>query len=94
MQNKGNEGWYDQTNSFENTPLWTGGGCWVIGSKSSLSKPDELFFDLKNFLGLATSEPDEITEADLIDVKDAEPHFPTTPADFEAETPGIRMKNR
>ena len=61
-----------------------------MGSKSlSLpSKPDEpVFLDLKNFLGLATSEPEDNIEADLIDVKDAEPHFPTTPADFEAETP-------
>ena len=52
------------------------------------SKPDELFLDLKNFLGLDTSEPDDSIEADRIEVKDAEPHFPTTPADFEAETPG------
>ena len=61
-----------------------------MGSKSlSLpSKPDEpVFLDLKNFLGLATSEPEDNIEADLIDVKDADPHFPTTPADFEAETP-------
>ena len=68
----------------------TGAGCLMMGSKSlSLpSKPDEpVFLDLKNFLGLATSEPEDNIEADLIDVKDADPHFPTTPADFEAETP-------
>lgn len=48
------------------------------------------FFDLKNFLGLATppSETEvEMTGAALIEVKEAEPHFPTTPADFDAVTP-------
>ena len=51
------------------------------------------FLDLKNFLGLDSPVPDDIIEADLIEVKDAEPHFPTTPADFEADTPGKKYFN-
>ena len=58
-----------------------------MGSKS-LSKAPDVFLDLKNFLGLATgTSEDEITEADRMDVNEADPHFPTTPADFEADTP-------
>ncbi len=63
-------------------------GC-MIGSKS-LSR-DEVFFDLKNFLGRApppVASLAEITGAERIEVKEAEPHFPTIPADFEADTPG------
>ena len=55
---------------------------------NSLSKLEELFFDLKNFFGLETdSELGFIIGAFRMDVKDAYPHLPTIPADLVAETP-------
>ena len=55
---------------------------------NSLSKLEELFFDLKNFFGLETdSELGFIIGAFRMDVNDAYPHLPTIPADLVAETP-------
>ena len=66
---------------------WCAGGCETMGS-NSLSKLEELFFDLKNFFGLETdSELGFIIGAFRMDVKDAYPHLPTIPADLVAETP-------
>lgn len=58
-----------------------------MGSKSVSTAELELFLDLKNFLGLESEPEEEIKGAERSEVKEAEPHFPTIPADFEAETP-------
>ena len=63
-------------------------------SPSSSSCTSLVARDLKNFLGLGAEGDGAAVEA-LKEVKEAEPHFPTTPADFVADTerPEINISN-